>query len=178
MRKAQRTVARMRSGQSTVELALLLALVALVAIAVLSALGPAIADALGQVLETPTPVDQRTPVELILADFRQRMLDYYSSRDRWPRSWGDYRFTDIGLDPADWSEPVEGVVWNPNGSRIGLANVAGDAIQLYVTDLNGNRLQVYDGWSIWCPVLEEVCYYHTIAPGNEVDLRSLEVVTR
>ncbi len=33
---------------------------------------------------------------------------------------------------------VAGIYWNPNGDKIGLANRAGDDIQVYVVDLNGN----------------------------------------
>ena len=101
--------------------------------------------------------------------------EFYDAQGRWPRSWGDYRFTDIGYDPADWDEAVEGIFWNPNGYRLGLANYAGDNLQIYVNDLEGNTLHLYDGWNIWC-LPGGGCYYHTVAPGNEVDIDTLLVV--
>jgi len=113
----------------------------------------------------------------ILSDFQQRILNYYAQNGRWPRTWGKYAYSDIGLDRDDWEDPVEGIYWGPHGSNIGLANKRNDNLQVYVTDLEGNTLHLYDGWNIWCEVITSQCYYHTIAPGNEVDINTLQVIT-
>ena len=39
--------------------------------------------------------------------------------------------------------------------------------------MNGNNLHLYDGWAIWCPVTSTSCYYHTVAPGNEVNISTI-----
>ena len=109
----------------------------------------------------------------IADDFLERIQAFHDKNARWPRTWGDFRFSDLGLDPAPWAVPVEGVYWNPHGSEIGLANKAGDNLQIYVKDFRGNWLHLYDGWNIWCRA--EGCYFHTVAPGNEVDISTLTV---
>jgi len=167
-------------GQGLVEIALLIALVAIIVVASLTLLGPAVSGHLGTVaqsLEGLAPVESSTPRYMqIRADFAQRILDYYEANGRWPRSWGSYVYTDIGLDPVDWQDPVEGIHWGSNHGRVVLGTEHDDGYQVYVRDLEGNRLHLYDGWNIWCPVLESVCYYHTVAPGNEIDISTLEVV--
>mgnify|MGYP006935339023 CR=1 FL=1 len=160
-------------AQGLVEYALILALVGLVVLAVMVLTGTNLSDvytratnALGE--------EEATSAQRIMDDFLARIQKYYDENGRYPRSWGDYRFTDIGLDPADWGDSVEGIFWNPNGERLGLGNKSGDDIQVYVTDLEGKRRHLYDGWSIWCT--GGGCYYHTVAPGNEVDISTLEIV--
>ena len=70
------------------------------------------------------------------------------------------------------------IAWGPDGSAVGLANKVGDNIQIYVKDYNGNTLHLYDGWTIWCVATTNLCYYHTIAPGNEVDISTLSAVVQ
>ncbi len=161
------------AGQALVEYALILVFVALMVIIVLFATGSGIADNLGRLpfLSSASPA----PWRAVLDDFLSRIRNFYDENGRWPRSWKPYSFTDIGLDPADWTRPVEGIYWTPHGSDVGLANKAGDNLQIYVNDLNGNPLHLYDGWSIWCTT-NGSCYFHDIAPGNEIDLDSLRVV--
>lgn len=178
------------SGQAKLEYALILVLVALVAVVSLALLGPGIRDSLRSLLgevpaaaeelqeEEEEEVEEENNISQILAiknDFLARMQAYYDKNRRWPRPGNDFRFTDIGLNPRDWDEPVEGIIWNPHGNRIGLANQRGDNIQIYVNDLQGNTLHLYDGWNIWCQVGAQHCYYHTVAPGNEIDINTLVV---
>lgn len=164
-------------GQSLVEYALLLALVALAVSTVLLALGPSLADVYRQAaegLDTTAPGGSRIPD--LVDDFLTLIRDFQAENGRWPRSWGDYRFTDLGLDPEDWAGPVEGIYWSPNGNRIGLANRPGDNLQVYVTNGEGNTIRLYDGWNIWCVADSGQCYYHTVAPGNEIDISTVTVV--
>jgi Flp pilus assembly pilin Flp len=168
------------SAQSVVEYAIIIVLVAVVVIGALILLGPSIANLFktassgvsgGQAAGlTSTP--QQTA-----ADIQARLQAFYTKNGRWPRTWGDFRFTDIGLNPADYTGLVNGISWNPAGDKVGLANVPGDNVQLYVKDLQGNNMQVYDGWCIWC-LTSGACYYHTVAPGNEVDISTLQVITQ
>lgn len=160
-------------AQGVAEYAMLIVLLVLAVIGSLALSGVDLKDAFSLI----TGEEETEPAFLTIRnDFLARMEDYHEANERWPRSWGDYRFEDLGLDPADWEEPVEGIQWNPNGDRLGLANVPGDSYQIYVDDLAGNTVRLYDGWNIWCPVQDEHCYYHTVAPGNEVDMETLVVV--
>jgi len=170
------------SGQALIEYTLLLTLLMFGVIAALTATGSALASDWGQLqqamevaIKPEMSEGEPSKVRDLMDGFLQRMQAFYDEEGRWPRSWGDYRFTDIGYDPADWDEAVEGIFWNPNGYRLGLANYAGDNLQIYVDDLEGNTLHLYDGWNIWC-LPGGGCYYHAVEPGNEVDIDTLLVV--
>jgi Flp pilus assembly pilin Flp len=162
-----------KTGQGLVDYALILALIAVVVIVGAAALGGEIQDVFRRITLFG---DDGASFLSVKDDFLSRIQAFYDANGQWPRSWGDYAFTDIGLDPDDWDEAVDGIYWNPRGAALGLANRSGDNLQIYVNDLDGNTRHLYDGWNIWCPVGDEHCYYHTIAPGNEVDISTLTVV--
>jgi pilus assembly protein Flp/PilA len=167
-----------QKGQAKVEYALLLVLVALVAIISLALLGPQIGETYQEVKnsffqDADTNVN---PIFQTVDDFLKRIQDFYDQNGRWPRSLSPYNYTDLGLDPDDWDEPVEGVYWGPHGKDVGLANRHGDNLEIYVDDLEGNTLHLYNGWNIWCVASSGQCYYHSVAPGNEVDINTLVVV--
>ena len=174
----------MKKGQANLEYALLIVLMAVLLIVVLAALGSWLAGGLNifnstpqaetpsaQITETPVP----SPISVILSDMQTRIQDYFAARNRYPRTWSPYNFTDVGSTPSDWSQPVEGLYWSPHGSEVGIANRRGDNLEVYVDDLNGNTLHLFNNWSIWCPVTSQYCYYHTVAPGNEVDISTITV---
>ena len=164
-------------GQANVEYVLLVLFVAVVVLVVLLFFGPQISNLYQQAtgsLPGQSSEPELSPIGIHLQDFLARIQAYYDKYGHWPRSWGEYKFTDLGLDPDDWAGPVDGIYWNPNGEYIGLGNKKGDNLQVYVTDVNGNRIKLYDGWNIWCS--GTTCYYHTVAPGNEVDISTIEVV--
>jgi Flp pilus assembly pilin Flp len=166
-------------GQSKIEYALIISLVAIAVIAALTFLAPQIKELFTKASNLSPAAEEgsSTPTtDRILADFQTRILDYYKKYGRWPRTWSPYNFTDIGLNPADWSQPVNGLYFSPHGSEVGIANRKGDNLQVYVDDLDGKTLKLYDGWSIWCPVTTPTCYYHTVEPGNEVDISTINVV--
>jgi Flp pilus assembly pilin Flp len=171
---------RTEHGQSKIEYALIISLVAVAAIIALTFLAPQIKGlfntasgfntvAAGEGTETPT-------TDEIIADFQARILAYYQKNGHWPRTFSPYNFTDIGLNPDDWNRPVNGLYFSPHGSEVGIANHKNDNIQVYVNDVNGRTLKLYDGWGIWCPVNKPTCYYHTVAPGNEVDIGTIRAV--
>jgi Flp pilus assembly pilin Flp len=166
-------------GQSKIEYALIISLVAVAAIIALAFLAPQIKSlfntAAGAIPAATPNGTQTTTTNQIIADFQARILAYYQKHGSWPRTWSPYNFTDIGLNPSDWSQPVNGLYFSPHGSEIGIANHMGDNLQVYVNDLNGKTLQLYDGWAVWCTVNNPTCYYHTVAPGNEVDINTIKV---
>lgn len=170
-------------GQGLVEYSLLASLTSLVLIAVLMLLGPRISnlfDSLRNMLSINgiqgTWIPEQSPIKLLFEDFQTRTLEYYDYHGRWPRRKAPRNFTDIGLDPSDWGDPINGISWTPRGENIRLRNERGDNIQIYINDLDGNTLQLYDGWDIWCPVTASTCYYQSIQPGNEVDINSIQFV--
>ncbi|MBM3150980.1 MAG: hypothetical protein FJZ96_02040 [Chloroflexi bacterium] len=161
-------------GQGLIEYSLVLLLVAVVVTAGVILLGPKVGNIFSDAgsLEagpapdpaTPIPEEEEEPANApileTLADFRRRINEFYAINKKWPRSFSAHAFTDLGLSPSDWKKAVHGIFWNPHGSDVGLANKAGDDFQVYVRDLSGKTLHLYDGWNIWCMAASTQCYYH------------------
>lgn len=163
-------------GQGLVEYALVLILVALIVIVALSALGVQIGEVFANITAglAGEAASQEVTVPYLIGDFYQRILDFKAENGRWPKSWGDERFTELGLDPKDWEEPVAGVLWIPHGDNIGLGNVYKDDIRLYVEKVDGSRMEIYT--VVWCYPTTDRCYYRFPEPENEVDISTLEIV--
>lgn len=159
-----------------VEYGLILVLVAVVIILVVSVFGGRVSAMYNNILTHLSIDGGAMTIPAISSDFSDRIMAFYEDNGHWPRSWGSYAYTDIGLDPADWDEPVEGIYWRPHGRDFGLANRSGDNIEIYVEDLSGNRKHLYNGWSIWCVPATDICYFHDIDSGNEVDITTIEIV--
>jgi Flp pilus assembly pilin Flp len=166
------------SGQALIEYGLIAVVFVLVAVSGLTSLGPSFVERVGGIAQAFNLPGQAESVSTgflsIKDDFLARIQSFYDKNGQWPRTWGDYRFADLGLDAKNWKMPVEGISWNPHGEEIGLANVEGDNLQIYVNNLKGERLHLFDGWNIWCR--GGSCYFHDVAKGNEVDIKTLVVV--
>ena len=174
------TQAHSQKGQGLLEFGLLLVLVVAVVIGSLAMLGPGIGGQYQTILDNLGFGEsaQRVTYLTIIDDFLERINDYYDENGRWPRSWGDYAYTDIGLDPADWQDSVEGIRWGPHGADVGLGTDPGDDYMIYVSDLDGNEMRLYDSWNIWCVASSSKCYYHRVEPENEIDITTLRLVER
>jgi len=174
-----------QAGQGLVEYALIISLIALTVIVIVSRIGSSVSSAMGQfsatVSETenptsPTQEDPISPSQLAISDISARLSSFFNTNGYWPRTWSPYNFTDIGLNSNDYAQPIDGLYISPQGSMVKIANKTGDNIEVYAQDLNGDTVHLYNGWSIWCPVNDANCYYHTVAPGNEVVPSSIYAV--
>ena len=169
-------------GQALSEYALIIATIALAATIALGSLGGNISSSLASVASffggsgsaPRTPLGSQ-PTE-IAGSFIDLMQQYYNEHGRWPRSWGDYRYADLGLDPQVWGQPIDGLDYNPSGNRFGIGNAMGDSYQVYVTDSHGNERHLYDGYAVWYNFADHQWYYHNIQDNIPVDINTLRVV--
>ncbi len=106
---------------------------------------------------------RQQPFMATLSMFETLTMNFYNTNDASPRSWGIYRFTDIGLNPANYQSPVNGVIWNPNGAQIGLNSNA----VMYVDNLSGVPQPVYVGQNIWCQAATGSC---SLSNGTAVNI--------
>lgn len=160
------------SGQTTTEYALILVFVLMAVVLAVTLFGKQVKNAYQRVDDA---LEQKS-IPSLTADFINRINQYYQSHGSWPSSWGEGRFTQLGLNANDWQKPVSGIVWNPHGNEIGLSNVSGDEFDVYVKDLSGTRLHLVNGWNIWCRASNNICYFHTSGSGTPVDINTVEVV--
>jgi len=102
--------------------------------------------------------------------------NFYQQKNRYPRSWGDYVFTDIGLNPAEWNQPVNGIYYSPGGTKVTIRPA--DGYTLTMNSLQGVSLILTPKlqWNLIYDILTRQWYYHTITPQNAVDIKTLQVI--
>lgn len=103
------------------------------------------------------------------------LQDYYDKHGRWPRGWGDYAYTDIGLVPADWQGWIDHVKYGAGGSRVSVRPEAGWVME--VKDAAGQTRVLNNklSWNLWYDMTAKAWYYHDIKTGNEIDISTLKV---
>jgi len=101
------------------------------------------------------------------------LLDYYEEYGKWPRTWGDYVYTDLGLDPEEYGAPIDHVIFTPHGSQ--LYAEPEDGYEMTVTGTDGVT-RVLDSDLHWNLVYDAVggqWYYHRVEPANQIDISTL-----
>ncbi len=112
----------------------------------------------------------------ISGNFIGLIQDFYDANGYWPRSWGDYRYTDIGLDPDTWNGvPYEGIVYGAGGSRISIKPDAGWRFTALGLDGNTRVLTAGLNWNLWYDMNTSAWYYHSITPAEMIDISTLQI---
>ena len=92
-----------------------------------------------------------------------------------PGAGGSKAFTDIGLDPEEWGEAVEGLEYTPRGKRLGVSPADGYTINVTLTNGQEMELPASRNWSIWYSMEDGNWYYKNINDKNQVDISTLTV---
>ena len=101
--------------------------------------------------------------------------DKYANTGSYGRTWGDYKYTDIGLDPDDWDEPILHIIYKPSGSVLRLEPE--DGYTFVVEKISGQIVAISSAsnWDILYNDLDGKWYYHSIDPAKEIDITTLVV---
>ena len=101
--------------------------------------------------------------------------EFYDKNGRYPRSWGDYVYTDIGLDPDEWNNAFNGIIYSPGGNRIKVTPEEGYTFYVTGSDGKEKKLKSSYKWSLWYSMEDKEWYYHKIEDKNEIDISTLRV---
>ena len=101
---------------------------------------------------------------------------FYQQNNRYPRSWGDYVFTDIGLDPEEWAQPVNGLYYSPGGTRVTIQPAEGYTLTMKSTAGATLTLTPKLKWDLLYDVSDKQWYYHRKDPVNAVDINTLQII--
>lgn len=91
------------------------------------------------------------------------------------RSWGDYRYTDLGLDPDDWDDPVDHIYYTPSGSTIRLSPEDNYTMTIDTVEGDTKTLTASLNWDIIYNAIDDKWYFHSIDPNNEIIYDTLSV---
>ena len=112
----------------------------------------------------------------IVSSFITTINTHYNETGSYGRSWGDYRYTDYGLDPDDWDEPVDHMYYRPSGNKFYITPE--DNYSFTVYNDAGDRFYLDDSynWSIIYDFTSDAWYFHTTSdPDNIVNIDTLVV---
>lgn len=102
------------------------------------------------------------------------ILKRYVEQNSYGRTWGDYRYTDLGLDPEDWKEPILNMKYTPSGSQLLISPEKGYKFKIKNDD--GEIKTVLDVYNLIYETKTSEWYYHSIKPENIVNIDTLEII--
>lgn len=92
------------------------------------------------------------------------------------RDWGDYRYTDIELDPEDWKNPVDHAYYKPAGKLLRIVPEAGYVFVF--KDIQGNPVTFNSAWDLIYNFPDETWYYHRVDTGPKIDISTVEIIKK
>lgn len=111
-------------------------------------------------------------ISLEMIDLLNQRLENYG---KYGRTWGDFTYTDLGLNPADWINPVNHVYYKPGGSNIAIRPEEGYSFYVNKVDGTPKILTFKLSWNLVYSNLDQKWYYHSISPDNEIDISTLQI---
>ena len=48
------------------------------------------------------------------------IVDRVAAKGSYGRTWGDYAYTDLGLNPSDWKNPIQHTCYMPGGANLSI----------------------------------------------------------
>jgi prepilin-type N-terminal cleavage/methylation domain-containing protein len=131
---------------------------------------------------TPVPAPVPTPKPLTslgssFGEISKGMIDaienYYAKNGKYPRTGTKTKYTDIGLDPNEWKDAINGIIYTPQGDRVSIS--PGQGYTFSVTQVSGKQVTVSGTGKIIYSMATDQWYYSSIKKGNEVKISSLQV---
>jgi Flp pilus assembly pilin Flp len=181
------------NGQTIMEISLLIALVVLVIVSSIPSLRESVlhvftrySDQINGTVsgDNPNPVDPPiplTPLGSSVGEISGGVLDlindFYAENNHYPRSWGDYAYTDLGLDPAQWKDQeYDGIIYKPNGSLLRIR--PGEGYSFRIQDENGEThvLPYSYNWDLVYRIANDNRWYYHSVEGPVVLIDTLEVI--
>jgi hypothetical protein len=81
--------------------------------------------------------------------------------------------TDIGLDPNEWQDAINGIIYTPQGDSISIS--PGTGYTFSVTSVGGKQLTVSGNGKLVYSLETDQWYYSSIKKGDEVNISTLKV---
>jgi type II secretory pathway pseudopilin PulG len=129
---------------------------------------------------TPTPIPTPKPLTSLGSSFEEiskGMIDaienYYEKNGKYPRTGAKNKYTDIVLDPNEWKDAINGIIYTPQGDRVSIS--PGGGYTLSVTSVSGKQLTVSGNGEIIYSMETDQWYSSSIKKGNEVNISTLQV---
>ena len=128
----------------------------------------------------PTPAPKPKPLTSLGSSFEEiskGMIDaienYYEKNGKYPRTGAKTKYTDIGLDPNEWQDAINGIVYTPQGKQVSIS--PGSGYTFFVTSSSGKQVTVSGTGKLIYSMETKQWYSSSIKKGNEVTISTLQV---
>jgi len=176
-------------GQSILEFSLIVAVLILVIIFTIPSLRESVKNVFVKTgnylnntsINSPNTAETPlTPLGSTLPEISGSMIDkinaYYLANGRYPRTWEPYSYTDLGLDPTEWSgKAYNGVIYKPGGSQVAI--VPGENYGFRIKDMEGNTINLPYSyhWGLIYSIPNSNTWHFKRNDGTIVNIDTLEV---
>ena len=100
---------------------------------------------------------------------------YYEENGSYPRSWGDYAYTDLGLDIDDFEDPMYNFEIVPRGSRINLRLEDGYSLSIELIDGTVIDMNYWYNWNLIYDTATDTFYFRSVSEDSMIDISTLVV---
>lgn len=128
----------------------------------------------GELYKLNTPLGNN--FDEITTKLKAIIEEYYEENGTYPRSWGEFAYSDIGLTSEDWNEPFEHVIYRPRGNSFSISPEEGYKMVVMGADGTERVLKERYNWNLWYDFVTEEWYYKSISEENLIDINTLEVL--
>lgn len=130
------------------------------------------------VLQQGSTIIPITPLGNTFTEISTSMIDLikqkYLNTGSYGRSWGDYRYTDLGLKESDWTDPFDHAIYMPTGNLLRIAPEEG--YRFFIDDLNKEVPDPRNkAWHLIYNTENDKWYFHSVAEANIVNINTLVI---
>jgi type II secretory pathway pseudopilin PulG len=101
---------------------------------------------------------------------------YVQQNGGYPRSSGNRAYTDLGLNPVEWKQPVNGLLYTPAGNQVLVTPVTGYTMTIKTTQGTTVTITPKLKWGILYDVPTKKWYYKQKEDYTIVNISTLQVI--
>ena len=101
---------------------------------------------------------------------------YVQQNGHYPKSSGKSAFSDLGLDPAEWTQPVNGLLYTPAGNQVLIKPDTGYTMTIKTTQGTTVTLTPALKWNLIYDIPTKQWYYKQKEDYNVVNISTLQVI--
>lgn len=104
-----------------------------------------------------------------------KINELFINKGKYGKDWGEAKFTDIGLNPEDWKDPIGHIYYKPAGRLLRISPEEG--YKFVVKDLNGStkELTYRFNWDLIYNNDDQKWYYHSVVENQIIDINTFEI---
>ena len=108
--------------------------------------------------------------------FDKIITDFYNNYGYYPRTWGDYAYTDLGLNPGDYEDVYfNNFEFKPRGSKLLLCLEEGYNVNVITIFGEDVKIKSRYNWNLIYDTVTNYWYYHSESPNKMINIESLEI---